>query len=117
MGSFGKMASLSDVPPKKTVILSIRKAMRLNEQGVKTPGTRKSVGPRASLEMPEDLLVALDENRKARSTFDAFGPGARREYMEWIIEAKRDETRRRRIAQAVEWMAEGKQRNWKYQSC
>ena len=117
MGSFGKMTSLSDVPSKKAMILLIHKAMRLNEQGVKTPVTRKTAGTRAPLEAPADLLVALNRNRKAKATFDAFSPSARREYVEWVTEAKRDETRQRRIAQAVEWMAEGKQRNWKYQNC
>ena len=117
MGSFGKMVSLSDVPSKKAMIVLIRKAMRLNEQGVKTPATRKTAGPRAPLEIPEDLLVALNRNRTAKKTFDAFSPSARREYVEWVVEAKREETRQRRIAQAVEWMAEGKQRNWKYQNC
>lgn len=117
MGSFGKMTSMSDVPPKKAMALLIRKAMSLNEQGLKAPATRKSVDPRAPLETPEDLLVALTDNRKAKKTFDAFSPSARREYVEWVVEAKREETRQRRIAQAVEWLAEGKQRNWKYQSC
>ncbi len=117
MGSFGKMASLSDVPSKKAMTLLIRKAMRLNEQGVKTSVARKTVGPRAPLEVPEELLAALGKNRKAKATFDGFSPSARREYVEWVAEAKRDETRQRRIAQAVEWMAEGKQRNWKYQNC
>ncbi|MEO8364988.1 MAG: YdeI/OmpD-associated family protein [Pseudoxanthomonas sp.] len=117
MGSFGKVTSLSDLPSKKAMTLLIRKAMRLNEQGVKTPGMRKNVDPRAPLETPEDLLVVLNGNREARKTFDAFSPSARREYVEWIIEAKRAETRQRRIIQAVEWMTEGKQRNWKYQNC
>ncbi len=117
MGSFGKMASLSDVPSKKTMGSLIRKAVRLNEQGVKTPATRKTTAPRVPLEIPEDLLVALNRNRKAKNTFDAFTPSARREYVEWVIEAKREETRQRRIAQAVEWIVEGKHRNWKYQSC
>lgn len=117
MGSFGKMTSLSDVPSKKAMILLIHKAMRLNEQGVKTPATRKTAAPRVPLEIPEDLLVALNRNRKAKATFDAFSPSARREYLEWVVEAKREETRQRRIVQAVEWMAEGKQRNWKYQNC
>jgi uncharacterized protein YdeI (YjbR/CyaY-like superfamily) len=117
MGSFGKMTSMSDVPSKETMTLLIHKAMRLNEQGVKTPATRKTAGPRAPLEMPEDLVAALSRNRKAKATFDAFSPGARREYVEWVAEARRDETRQRRIAQAVEWLEEGKQRNWKYQNC
>lgn len=117
MGSFGKMTSLADVPSKKTMTVLIREAMQLNEQGVKTPAPRKTAGMRAPLEAPEDLLIALNRNRKAKATFDAFSPGARREYVAWVIEAKRDETRQRRIVQAVEWMAEGKQRNWKYQNC
>jgi uncharacterized protein YdeI (YjbR/CyaY-like superfamily) len=116
MGSFGKMASLSDVPSKKAMIALIRKAMRLNEQGVKTLATRKTAGPRAPPETPADLLVALNGNRKAKAAFDTFSPSARREYGEWVTEAKREETRQRRIAQAIEWLAEGKQRNWKYQS-
>ena len=117
MGSLGKMTSLSDVPSKNAMATLIRKAMRLNEQGVKTPATRKSARPRAPLEVPGDLLAALDGDRKAKAAFDAFSPSARREYVEWVTEAKREETRQRRIAQAVEWMAEGKQRNWKYQGC
>lgn len=117
MGSFGKMASLSDVPSKKTMGSLIRKAMRLNEQGVKTSVARRSAAPRAPLETPADLLVALNGNGKAKAAFDAFSPSARREYVEWVIEAKREETRQRRIAQAVEWIVEGKHRNWKYQSC
>ena len=114
MGSFGKMTSLSDVPSRKVLVALIHKAMRLNEQGVKTAAARKTAVP---LETPEELLVALNANHKAKAIFDAFSPSARREYVEWVIEAKREETRQRRIAQAVEWMAEGKQRNWKYMNC
>ena len=99
MGSYGKMASLKDVPPKKQLIAAIRKAMRLNEEGVKTPAVRKA------------------KSAKAKQVFDAFAPSCRREYIEWITEAKREETRARRVAQAVEWIAEGKQRHWKYQRC
>ncbi|MGH8122467.1 MAG: YdeI/OmpD-associated family protein, partial [Rudaea sp.] len=65
----------------------------------------------------EDLLAALKKNRKACNTYESFGPGAKREYVEWICEAKRDATRAKRLVQAVEWMAEGKQRNWKYMDC
>lgn len=117
MGSFGKMAALSDVPAKKVMVDLVRKAMLLNEQGVKAPVVRKTAGSRPQLEAPGDLLAALKKNRKAKTTFDGFSPSARREYVEWVIEAKREETRQRRIAQAVEWMAEGKQRHWKYASC
>ena len=62
-------------------------------------------------------LAALKKNKQARATFDAFSPSCKREYVDWIVEAKREETRQRRVAQAVEWMAEGKQRNWKYMNC
>ncbi|WP_457096052.1 YdeI/OmpD-associated family protein [Lysobacter sp. P5_B9] len=67
--------------------------------------------------MPDDLAAALKKNARARATFDAFPPSCRREYVEWITEAKREETRARRLEQAVEWMAEGKRRNWKYENC
>jgi uncharacterized protein YdeI (YjbR/CyaY-like superfamily) len=116
MGSFGKLTSLADVPSKKTMTLLVHKAMRLNEQGVTAPAMRRAAGARMPLQTPGELLVALDGNRKARATFEAFSPSARHEYVEWVTEAKRDETRQRRIAQALEWMAEGKRRNWKYQN-
>ena len=116
MGSYGKMASLKDLPPKKTMIAHIRKAMRLNEDGVKTPATRKSA-PKPPPQTPDDLAAALAKNEVAQTTFDAFPPGCRREYIEWIVEAKREETRAKRLAQAVEWLAEGKRRNWKYENC
>jgi len=67
--------------------------------------------------MPDDLASALAANSAAQASFDRFPPSCRREYLEWIIEAKRPETRARRIGQAVEWMAEGKKRNWKYEKC
>ena len=116
MGSYGKMTSLKDLPAKRTLLAHIRKAMELNEQRVKAQSTRKSA-PRPPPVAPDDLAAALDRNRAAKATFDAFPPGCRREYIEWIVEAKRDETRAKRLAQAVEWMAEGKRRNWKYEAC
>ena len=70
-----------------------------------------------ALNTPEDLAAALAHNKAANATFDAFPPGCRREYIEWIVEAKRAETRTKRLAQAIEWMAEGKRRNWKYEKC
>ncbi len=115
MGSYGKMASLEDLPPEKTLLAHIRKAMKLNEDGVKSPA-RKSA-PKPPPQAPDDLLAALKKNKAAKATFDAFPPGCKREYIEWIVEAKREETRAKRLAQAVEWMAEGKRRNWKYENC
>lgn len=115
MGSYGKMASLQDLPLKKTVIAHIRKAMKLNEDGVKSPA--RKAAPKPPMEAPDDLVAALKGNKAAQATFDAFPPGCRREYIEWIVEAKRAETRAKRIAQTVEWTAEGKRRNWKYEAC
>ena len=117
MGSFGKMTSLKDLPPKKELVALIRKAMQLNEAGVKTLGVRKTSAPKPPPVTPDDLAAALKKNGKARTTFDGFSPSQQREYVDWITEAKRDETRQKRLAQAVEWLAEGKPRNWKYMNC
>lgn len=112
MGQLGRIASLRDVPSKKTLTAWIRKAMKLNEEGVKAP--RAPRPKKAEAEMPEDLRKALAKNAKARAAFEGFSPSHRREYVEWIEEAKRAETRARRLGTAIEWMAEGKSRNWKY---
>ena len=116
MGSYGKMASLQDLPADKVLLAHIRKAMTLNEDGSKAPATRKSA-PKPPAETPDDLVAALKKNMLAKATFDAFPPSCRREYIEWIVEAKREETRAKRLAQTVEWLAEGKRRNWKYENC
>jgi uncharacterized protein YdeI (YjbR/CyaY-like superfamily) len=117
MGSFGKLTSLKDLPPKKELVALIHKAMRLNEEGVKTPGVRKSSTPKPPPVAPDDLAAALKKNRQARTTFEGFSPSQQRDYVDWITEAKRDETRQKRLAQAIEWLAEGKPRNWKYMNC
>ena len=116
MGSYGKMLSLDDFPAKKIVLAHIRKAMKLNEDGVKMPAARKAAS-KLPPEMPEDLVAALNKDKAAKATFDAFPPSCRREYIEWIVEAKREETRAKRLAQTVDWLAEGKRRNWKYENC
>ena len=91
--------------------------MTLNEQGVKTPQARKRSMPRPAPTVPTDLAAALRGNAAARATFEGFPPSHQREYVEWLDEAKRGETRAKRLAQAIEWLAEGKQRNWKYMKC
>ena len=116
MGSYGKMTSVKDLPPKKTLLAHIKRAMQLNVDKVKAPDTRKAA-PKPPPQAPADLVAALKKNAKARKTFEAFPPGQQREYIAWIEEAKREETRAKRLAQAVEWMAEGKVRNWKYLNC
>ena len=116
MGQFGRIEKLADLPTKKIFNDCLRQAMRSIEAGVKRP-VGKSARPKPPAGIPDDLAAALRGDRKAQSAFDAFAPGYRREYVEWVIEAKRAETRQRRIAQAVEWISEGKTRNWKYMTC
>ena len=116
MGSYGKMTSIKDLPPKKTLAADLKRAVQLNADKVKAPATRKSA-PKPPPQAPDDLLAALKKNAQARKAFEAFPPSAQRDYVEWIVEAKREETRAKRLAQAVEWMAEGKRRNWKYEIC
>ena len=117
MGSFGKLTSLKDLPPKKELVALIRKAVQLNEERVKTPGVRKSSTPKPAPVPSEDFAAALKKNKLARATFERFPPSQQREYVDWITEAKRDETRQKRLTQAIEWLAEGKPRNWKYMNC
>jgi uncharacterized protein YdeI (YjbR/CyaY-like superfamily) len=111
-GQLGKLTRISDLPPKKTLVGYIEKAMELNELGTKVP--KRPAKPRKELVMPEPFMAAIKKNKKALAGFEAFSPSHRREYIEWITDAKGEDTRARRIAQAVEWMAEGKPRNWKY---
>lgn len=111
-GHFGRITSTADLPPKKTMIGYIKKAMLLNEQSVRPK--RRPKHPKKPLKVPPDFMAALKKNRKALTTFQSLPPSHRREYVEWITEAKREETRERRLATAVEWMADGKAMNWKY---
>jgi uncharacterized protein YdeI (YjbR/CyaY-like superfamily) len=113
MGQFGRLTSVKDLPSKRVLTGCIRKAMKLNESGVKAPARSKTI--RRVLETPPDLAAALGKNRKARAAFDGFSPSHRNEYIEWIEEAKTDATRQRRLATTLEWLAEGKGRNWKYE--
>ncbi len=114
MGQFGRITSVDDLPDERALIRLVKQAAALNDGGVKAP-LRKNP-PKAPVRTPPDLLAALKKNRRALAAFEAFPPSHRREYIEWITEAKRDETRRRRLETAVSWMAEGKPRNWKYAS-
>jgi uncharacterized protein YdeI (YjbR/CyaY-like superfamily) len=113
MGQFGRLASVADLPAKGVLAGYIRKAMKLNEDGVKVARTSK----RVAAKVPADLAAALARNRKAAATFAAFPPSARYEYIEWITEAKQEATRARRLSTTIEWLAEGKRRHWKYENC
>jgi len=110
-GNFGRLKTVKDVPSRKVLAPLIKAAMQLNEEGIAVP-KKKVAKPETAV--PAELTAALAKNRKAKAAFEAFPPSHRREYVEWIAEAKREETRAKRVAQAVEWMAEGKSRNWKY---
>lgn len=109
---FGRMRSVKDLPPKKQLAAYIKKAMQLNEEGVKVVRPTKK---RPTLEMPEYFMAAIRKNRKALAGYEKLSPSRQRDYIEWIIDAKTEPTRDKRVVQAVEWMAEGKSRNWKYE--
>lgn len=117
MGSYGKLTTLQDLPPRRQLIAHVHKAMALNADGADRPAPRRPVGAKPALTVPAELAAALQGHATAKSVFDGFPPGQQREYVEWISSAKRDETRQRRVLQAVEWLAEGKRRNWKYERC
>jgi uncharacterized protein YdeI (YjbR/CyaY-like superfamily) len=113
MGQFGCITKLSDLPKDSVLVGYVRKAAKLNEAGVKIPRPVKH--EKKEIRMPADLAAALKRNAKARKTYEAFRPSHQREYLEWITEAKAESTRKKRLDTAIEWMAEGKPRHWKYQ--
>jgi Bacteriocin-protection, YdeI or OmpD-Associated/Domain of unknown function (DU1801) len=119
MGKFGKITGVKDLPSDKVLTGYIKHAAGFITSGERTtslarPAKKKR---RAAPEVPAELAAALNKNRAAAKVFAEFSPSCQREYTEWIGEAKRLETKAKRVAQAVEWMAEGKQRHWKYKNC
>lgn len=113
MGNLGRIESIKDLPPDKVIIDFIKQAKKLNDEGVKLP-PRKKVEHK-ELVVPDYFTKALTKNKKALQRFEAFPPSHKREYLQWITEAKSEETRNRRMETALEWIAEGKGRNWKYE--
>jgi uncharacterized protein YdeI (YjbR/CyaY-like superfamily) len=111
-GDYGRLTSLADLPPDDVLIGQIRAAVA---QLSIPPTKRVRAAPRPALETPDDLAAALGENGAAQATFAGFPPSARREYVEWVVEAKRPETRAARIAKAMAQMADGKRLHHKYQ--
>jgi uncharacterized protein YdeI (YjbR/CyaY-like superfamily) len=105
--------------PDATIFAAwLQKARQLIDDGVKPPHVEgRGKHPKPELAILPAFQAALDANGKAKAVFDAFAPSQRREYLEWVADAKRDETRDKRIAQAIEWLGEGKKRNWKYENC
>jgi uncharacterized protein YdeI (YjbR/CyaY-like superfamily) len=118
MGSLGKLASLKDLPSNKDLLNYYRQAGAFVASGQRTKSIERSrKASRPAPEVPAELAAALKKNKAAAKVFASFSPACQREYADWIAEAKRPETREKRIVTAIEWIAEGKQRNWKYQNC
>lgn len=115
MGQYGRLTSAADLPEDKTILAQVKEAAQLNADGAKVP--RPKPKPQKQLKIPPYFSSALKGNPKAFTTFQHFSPSQQREYVEWITEAKTDATRQKRLATALDWLAEGKRRNWKYEKC
>ncbi|HRP57781.1 YdeI/OmpD-associated family protein [Agriterribacter sp.] len=112
MGHLGRIESISDLPPNRILISYIKEAARLNKEGVKLPSGAKPAATVA--EASEYMIKVLKKNKKAWNNFEAFSPGQKKEYIEWITGAKTEPTRNKRLSDMLEWVEEGKIRNWKY---
>lgn len=116
MGHFGRITSLADLPGARTLLGYVKQAAALNDAGVKKPGRPKPKG-KTQLVVPDYFTAAMKKNKKTLATFQAFSYSHKKAYLEWITEAKREETRAERLKTALEWLAQGKARNWKYANC
>jgi hypothetical protein len=116
MGDFGRITRLADLPSPTELRRQIKASAALLLAGAPR-ASKPDRAPRAPLDMPNDFAAALARLKAAKQHYDAFPPGKQRDYLEWVLEAKREETRAKRIAQAVQWLAEGKSRHWKYEGC
>lgn len=112
MGNLGRITGLKDLPPDNAILDLIKQAKKLNDIGIKLPARPKK--EKSDLVIPHYFLIAVKKNKKALSTFDGYSYSNKKEYVEWVTEAKTEETRTARLKTAVEWMSEGKIRNWKY---
>ena len=115
MGSFGRITSLKDLPSDKVIIGLIHQAVELNEKNIKVE--KKPAVAKKELMVPEDLTKELAKNKKAKTHFEEFSYSKKKDYVEWITGAKSEATRIKRLATTIEWVAEGKSRNWKYEKC
>lgn len=113
MGHLGRITSLKDLPKDAVLARYIKNAMKLNEQGIKL-SPRKKPAAKTELEVPDYFMNALNKNKKALKTFEGFTTSNKKEYVNWVAEAKTEGTRQKRLETAIEWMSEGKIRNWKY---
>jgi uncharacterized protein YdeI (YjbR/CyaY-like superfamily) len=113
MGQFGRITKVEDLPKDRVLLGYVKKAVKLNEEGIKVKRVPKN--PKPEIPMPADLAAALKKNAKARATFESFPPSHKREYLEWITGAKAEATRQRRLGTAIEYMSSGTSLNWQYQ--
>jgi uncharacterized protein YdeI (YjbR/CyaY-like superfamily) len=116
MGRLGRITSLDDLPSDSKLLAYIKEAVRLNKEGIKVEKPKRSA-VRKELVVPDYFSAALKRNKKALKTFEDFSYSHKKEYVEWVTEAKREETRAQRIETTIGWLAEGKSRNWKYANC
>jgi len=114
MGHLGRITTLSELPPDHMMKAYIREAAQLIKEGIKSPPKPKAKSEKQALVIPDYFKKALSGNKKAWKTFEGFSPTNKRDYVEWVTEAKTESTRSKRLATALEWMSEGKIRNWKY---
>lgn len=118
MGNLGRIKTLKDLPKDSVLKKYVKAAMKLNEAGIKLPSRTKAIAKaKSEWVVPDYFAKALKKNKKADKVFNEFTYGKQKEYIEWFEEAKTDATKEKRIAQALEWIAEGKVRNWKYMNC
>ena len=115
MGSFGRLTKVSDLPKDSVMLGYVKEAVRINDAGVKRPRPARSA--KKELVIPNYFQQAVRKNRKALETFENFSYSHKKEYVEWVTEAKRDETREQRLAMTIQWLAQGRSRNWKYENC
>lgn len=116
MGAAGRITSLADLPPDKIIVAFLKTAAERTRAGL-PPRPKRKIAPRRPVRVPTDFAAALKENKAAAACWENFSYSHRKEYLEWITEAKRPETRAKRISTALAWLAEGKARNWKYAHC
>lgn len=112
MGHFDRITTVTDLPADKIMIAYIKEAVQLNENGIKLPAKTKTT--QKEIVVPADIIAALKKNSKVKKVFEAFSPSHQKEYIEWITEAKTEPTRIKRLNTMLEWLEEGKDRNWKY---
>ena len=115
MGQLGRITSPKDLPSRKVLVGYVKKAVALHDAGI--PSKPRPKTEKKELTIPDYFIAAVKKNKKALTTFEGFPYSKKKDYVQWVTEAKTDETRDRRMKTSVEWLAEGKSRMWKYEKC